>query len=137
MILPDVTIRTWDNDEYIVTTRYQVVACGWIVLVHPGLRFDGASIPRLFWRVIGHPLQGLMLPAAVIHDALYLAQIPEIGRKTADRMFYELCQVNQVGKLKSWLAWRAVRLAGWMPWNRRTDAERSYHRQFVSVRKAG
>src|SRR5262245_43482445 len=33
-----------------------------------GLLTDGASIPSVFWSIIGHPYQGLYLRAAVIHD---------------------------------------------------------------------
>lgn len=29
---------------------------------------DGASIPRFFWRVVGSPMDGEYLPAAIIHD---------------------------------------------------------------------
>ena len=34
-----------------------------------GFPFDGLSIPRLFWRLAGHPF-GRNLPAGVIHDVL-------------------------------------------------------------------
>tara|TARA_R100000655_G_scaffold14219_2_gene31798 strand:- start:241 stop:744 length:504 start_codon:yes stop_codon:yes gene_type:complete len=33
--------------------------------------FDGASIPRFFWRVVGFPLSPKFIVAALIHDVLF------------------------------------------------------------------
>ena len=35
-----------------------------------GLKTDGASIPKPFWRLIGSPLTGRYVKSAIIHDAL-------------------------------------------------------------------
>jgi len=40
-----------------------VPATGWL--------FDGASIPRVFWRLIGHPLRGEYRRGALAHDGGY------------------------------------------------------------------
>jgi hypothetical protein len=34
-----------------------------------GMKTDGASIPRFFWRLIGDPMNPQFIRAAVIHDA--------------------------------------------------------------------
>lgn len=41
--------------------------CGSIV-VPVGYVSDGASIPRAFWSIIGHPFEGLFIRPALIHD---------------------------------------------------------------------
>ena len=42
-----------------------------VVRVRPGFRTDGASIPRLLWRVFGSPYDPDIFAAAIAHDALY------------------------------------------------------------------
>ena len=39
--------------------------------VDKGLHTDGASIPRVFWRLIGSPLMGKYRRACIFHDAGY------------------------------------------------------------------
>lgn len=41
------------------------------ILIPRGFIFDGASIPRFFWRIVGHPFHPKRLIAALIHDALF------------------------------------------------------------------
>lgn len=39
--------------------------------IKPGFWWDGASIPRFLWPVIGNPWAEDIAPGALIHDALY------------------------------------------------------------------
>lgn len=140
MNLPAPILQAVSNSEYMLTEPYLLESLGYVVTCSPGLRIDGASIPRLFWRVFGHPLQGLILPGATIHDGLYLAQLTT--RKVADDIFKDINDQNDLNSswrvpwLKEWLAYRAVRIGGANPWNRRTESERIFWRQYVTVRKA-
>lgn len=75
---------------------------------------DGCSMPRLFWRVLGHPFDMRFLREAILHDWLY--QFQPCDRKTADQIFRDAL----AGKL-SWLRraaiYRGLRLGGWVAWD--------------------
>ena len=84
-----------------------------------GFIFDGASIPRFFWRTIGPPLTGKHRYAAIIHDILchqarQMAKAdPTEGaerRAYADEIFREMLEVSGVGRTKCALMYRGVRI---------------------------
>lgn len=85
-----------------------------IYIVPKGTKTDGASIPRLLWRVVGHPL-GEYCQAAVLHDYLYQTGI--VSREKADDLLYEGMEVlGWVPKWKMKVIYWGVRLGGWIPW---------------------
>ena len=59
---------------------------GEIFTVENGFEFDGASIPKFFWRV-EQPINAKYLEAFLEHDALYAHHW--VGRKKADKHLYE------------------------------------------------
>jgi len=96
-----------------------------------GFVCDGASIPRFFWRLIGHPLQEPIVRAAILHDAAYagtlygraLVYLP--GDETvasdhlrpiwmpvamADAMFRDLLKSLRVSGWRRWACFSGVRL---------------------------
>ena len=89
---------------------------GWIT-VPKGFQSDGCSMPRMFWRVFGHPFSMWFLREAILHDWLYWEQ--PCDRKTADRVFKE--KLKQSSRALNY--WRifcihaGLRLFGWMAWN--------------------
>lgn len=85
-----------------------------VITVPVGFITDFASIPRLFWTLIGPPA-GEYGKAAVIHDFLY--HIQTTTRKYADEVFYEAMQVLGVPFWKRWLMYHSVRTFAWIPWN--------------------
>lgn len=87
-----------------------------IITVPKGFITDFASIPRLFWRVIGHPAEKYG-KAAVIHDYLYSEQ-QTYTRKRSDEIFYEAMEVLKVPFWKRWAMYHSVRTWGWIPWHR-------------------
>ena len=91
---------------------------GEVITIEEGFITDGASIPKFAWSVIGGPM-GKYAAAAVVHDYLYKVQ--SYTRKKADLIFYEAMQVLKVPFWKRWLMHKAVRVAGWRPWNRYRD----------------
>jgi len=80
------------------------------IIVPKGFIFDGASIPKRLWHVVGHPL-GEYLPAALIHDFLYSNHL--IGRKEADKVFYRAMVACKVPAMKAKMMYAAVRAFGW------------------------
>lgn len=75
-----------------------------------GFATDGASIPRLLWRVCGHPMEAPAVAAAVLHDHDYSAGT--VPRAEADRRFRENLALCGVGRVRRWVFWLAVRLFG-------------------------
>ena len=71
---------------------------------------DGASIPRAFWRIVGHPLEGKYLPGALVHDFCYRTHC--VSRSDADYLFYTLLRKYEVSFVKRCAMWLAVRLFG-------------------------
>ena len=88
--------------EDITKTYYQV---------EKDYKFDGSSIPRLFWRLIGCPHTPKYLPAAIIHD--WFCDYPEkvnYDRKRADTIFKELLISCGVSKLKAEIMFLCVEI---------------------------
>ena len=70
--LPALTPIADKGDEWDVDCHWMShCANGRAVVIRRGFHTDGASIPRLAWRVIGHPFAKDILPHALAHDALY------------------------------------------------------------------
>lgn len=91
-----------------------------IVKIKPGFIFDGASIPKICWTSIGHPLEHRFIYAALLHDALYASQYLE--RKISDQYFYSfLREFAGVGWCTAWKMYTGVRLFGGRAWDEKTE----------------
>ena len=86
-----------------------------------GFRTDGASIPRIFWRVIGCPLRARYTPAAILHDALY--QAGYLTREESDKVLLEAMGECDVHPLRAYAIYLAVRAGGWLPWRKHRNEE--------------
>ena len=87
--------------------------------------FDGASIPRIFWRLIGSPFTGRYRGPALPHDFFY--ETGSVSRKEADRMFLADMKDSGVSLWKRQTIYWVVRVVGWVPWNnyrRQEDEQR-------------
>ena len=73
-----------------------------------GLLTDGASIPSVFWPIIGHPYEGLYLHAAVIHDYYCIKENRYRKWEDVHHVFYDAMMANGVSKLKASLMFFAV-----------------------------
>lgn len=98
---------------------YCVDLHGWALIINRGFEFDGASIPRICWRMVGHPMQLPMLAAAITHDALYASEI--VAREIADRIFRDLMQELGIGWAKRNAVYFAVRSFGGLVWRNHTQ----------------
>jgi len=101
-----------------------------------GFVFDGASIPRPAWSILGLTPHGDMDAASLPHDDIYQHQgkLPilslfqmndrhwtrcdeKISRSTADSLLYEICAFFGIGNAAQRFAvWSAVRIFGWYAW---------------------
>lgn len=92
----------------------------------PGnMLFDGASIPRVFWRVVGPPMYGLYRPGALLHDACYKGVVLAVAfngmelpveKEEADELLYLMARWNGVSHAKAWTMYQAVAKFGGMAW---------------------
>jgi len=113
-VLPDGIRELLQENEFIIPDHG-------IVAVKPGFKFDGASIPKLFWSLVGSPFTGKYQRPALLHDALYGAEI--FPRKICDEIFLEYMKEEGVGWWKRNLMWIAVRSFGGFVWS--SDAHRA------------
>ncbi len=92
------------------------------VVVPKGFIADGASVPRMLWSFM--PPDGTHRAAALAHDWIYankgfLAE-PHLmwERFEADDVFLELMLKALIAPWRANIAFRGVRLGGWLPWRR-------------------
>ena len=87
-----------------------------MIIVSEGFETDGASIPKVFWSVIGSPLLGRYRNAAVLHDYLYATNL--FDKKRCDDLFLEAMGVLGVQLWKRRTMYRAVRMFGGRPYKK-------------------
>lgn len=90
----------------------------YVFTIEKGYDYDGASINRILWRVIGSKENIEFKIAALIHDKLcenhyYVNN----DRYFADRVFEKLLEVGDVGDFRRWLMFHSVdnfqKFCGW------------------------
>jgi hypothetical protein len=101
------------------------------ITIQPRFRFDGASIPRFFWRVIGSPFVGRYRSAALLHDALYSAEI--YSRRKCDHLFLVAMANDGVVWWRRNAMWAAVRIGGGFVWRKHTAQSVAEARELVII----
>lgn len=71
-----------------------------------GAVINGASIPSVFWSVIGGPFEGRFRKASVLHDSACETQ--DETWQDVHRMFYDACRCSRVGVGKAQTMYWAV-----------------------------
>jgi len=114
MTWPETKVVTeWKKDSrgmILMHTLEFTCSKGMLWTARTGDHIDGASIPRLLWRVVGSPYSGKYRIASIIHDVYCDSKIrpsPEVHR-----VFYEMMIASGLSKSKSWIMWLAVRVFG-------------------------
>ncbi len=108
MLVPDPDIKQWVVVDSFIYAEDQAH----VYKVPSGFATDGASIPRFFWRVIGHPYEPKVVRAAVVHDYLYRDKDVEVTKEQADKVFRDILKRDGVGKIKRNLMYYAVKWFG-------------------------
>ena len=120
------------NDPWVVTQDWLTpMIDGICVKISAGMTTDGATIPRIAWRLVGHPLQVPLLGPALGHDALYAAEL--VSREEADRWFLEAMKKAGINWVKRNTIWSAVRIGGWAVWNKHTARSIAKARRYASL----
>jgi len=91
------------------------------LLIRHGFRYDGASIPRVLWGLIGSPFTGDYTVPALIHDALYAAELCD--RKTSDLVFLDEMSIWQVCWWRRNSMYWGVRVGGGVAWDKHDPAQ--------------
>ena len=127
----NIIFRPHREDErgnvFTVLYPYRVNCGGKSFLIPRGFESDGASVPRLFWRIVFPNSDSHATTAGICHDFIYRIQPADWTRKEADRMFLALLVEFGVPVRSALMAYYAVRWFGWIAWNenrRRGDAEK-------------
>ncbi|WP_068634909.1 DUF1353 domain-containing protein [Thauera butanivorans] len=99
-----------------------------IIVIPPGFLTDLASIPRIFHSLI--PVNGRHRSAAILHDYLFVVQ--DRPRDGVDALFLRAMEASGVRWTQRTAMYLAVRLAGWLPWQRNADALAADARAFLA-----
>ena len=75
-----------------------------------GNRYDGATIPRAAWSIIGHPLEDRFRWASYWHDRICEASTYREQRRFADAVFLELLRRAGVERWRRVAMWAACRI---------------------------
>ena len=103
--------------------------------IKKGFDYDGASIPRAAWTLIGHPLRLDYLMQALWHDMAYSSHM--VSNKEADDTFLALlaCTGDNSWARRNAM-WTAVRGVGWTVYPK-AEAELCKYREFYDVYTRG
>ena len=100
--------------------------------IKSGFQFDGASIPKICWTSIGHPLEHRFIFAALLHDALYVTQY--LKREIADRYYYDfLKDFSGIGSYTAGKMYLGVRLFGGSAWNEKSESQIAEARKLITL----
>ena len=84
-----------------------------------GYSWDGASIPRWAWSLMGHPLEGDLRLPSLIHDWLCEHSKTPADRMVADAIFFLLLSRAGLPRWRRICLWAAVRFYALVIWRPR------------------
>lgn len=104
------------------------------IIIPKGYYYNGASIPRVFWAIIGSPFEPDFWAGAGAHDFIYLTHI--FTRPEADEILFQLIRQSGVGLGRARTIWGAVRACGYPAWtnNKQDRAELAELRAMIAER---
>lgn len=111
-----------DGELWELSKDWHVTVRGSKETLPKGFLTDGASIPRILWRVCGHPMTTKRIIPAIVHDAIYAGVILGFTRKEADEIFRDGIIEAGWPKWKAHIEYAALRLFGSPHWRAATKA---------------
>jgi hypothetical protein len=84
------------------------------IYIPSGFQWNGASIPKFLWPILGSPFAPEMMVASLVHDYLYSDEpaVRHISRKQADNIFRKLLIANGMDKETAETLYTGVRIGG-------------------------
>ena len=119
--MEELSVKKVGEQVYILLEDLEVESLGFRIKVLKGFDFDAASIPKMFWSIIGSPFTGNYTTPAAIHDGLYAGEI--LDRKVCDDIFLDLMKQYKVSYVRRYTMYWAVRLGGGKVWKEHTEKE--------------
>lgn len=130
-VIPYPVIKQINDYHYQLVRTYIVLLPNKKTLqILPGFVTDGASVPKLFWNIIGSPFTGNYTRAGIIHDALYASKI--LPRKQCDSIFFKIIKECGGSWLERTLMWAGVRIFGGFAWKKHTSSSVIENRKLIS-----
>lgn len=115
--LPQVEPMPDGGECWVLVADFHVRVDGMGFTVPAGYVTDGASIPRLLWRLCGHPMTTRRFPIAVFHDWLYdEGAALGLTRQQVDEIYRDGLIALGYGKWAANAEYYALRLCGGSHW---------------------
>lgn len=129
--LPDIRPFFYEDGDsgYWLTQDWRIRLDRAIWTIRAGFDFDGASIPKPLWGIIGHPVEPTIIGAALLHDIFYCVHVTP--KAYADSAFLEIMQIYGRGAVNRGLCWSAVASVGNFVWPKK-QAEIEKYLPFIS-----
>jgi hypothetical protein len=118
--LDESTTTTWTNNG----KKYTLTA-------PQGFTWDGATIPRPLWSIIGYYPTGIMLAASLWHDLIYVekgkiynvysGEHEFVSRKHCDQLFYAHMLQSGVAEKAARTMYQTIRVFGRFYWSDFSD----------------
>lgn len=96
-----------------------------------GFIWDGATIFRIFWSILGYSRSGMMLKPSAPHDYIYVnkgwiynhltKELEFVSRKHSDQLFYKHLVANGIPEKKARLCYQFIRFFGRLYWRDFSD----------------
>ena len=116
--MPVVRLPMRADEGAVLMHEWTVCVSGRWFIVPAGTQTDGASIPRMLWRLCGHPLAYPRVYAALLHDWIYGGggrdECPT--RADADTVYRDLLFDLGWGRVRSCIEYAALRIFGGSHW---------------------
>ena len=122
-----------DDQRFILLEKVTAFSLCYRITINKGFDFDGASIPKPLWSIIGSPFTGNYVMAALFHDGLYAGEV--LDRKVCDDIFLDLMKQYKVSYVKRYAMYLAVRLGGGKVWKEHTEKEVLKYKNYCKVVK--
>ena len=81
-------------------------------VIPEGFTTDGASIPPLFWAMVGHPYSPSSLRAAILHDWMCRERDHRWSSTAVHRIFFAALLADGVAFPRAWVMWLATHWFG-------------------------
>ncbi len=108
-------LKPLKNGNWMVAEDFRFYVNGILYTIPEGFETDLGSVPKAFRWIIGTHQKKTV--GYTIHDFFYRTIIEGIDRKFADSVMKEVFNIYKVGKVKTSLIYRVLRLTGWKAWN--------------------
>lgn len=119
------------DDGWLYQQDFSIRIGNEVITIKMTFDYDGASIPKAFWTVIGHPMGVRKQVPAGFHDAGYASHI--LKQKALDDIFLELLEAFENNLVVRNACWTAVRSAGWTKYPKKPE-ELIKYKALVEIR---